>query len=175
VGARGEVRITYTPVYGSEWSTTDNPTYVIMNTNITVTANFNYTGVFPTANITGWVYEANASPLDGATVNLTGPEANSTTTNASGYYNFTVNATGDYTVNVTKGGLTYSAKGVNVTAMGQNYTCNFSGVDAPYRTAPDILYCLKCSNLWLYGASWGEFALDATRVSDILYAWKNPS
>jgi len=124
------------------------------------------------------VYEANANTVNGATVVLkcNGSPVANTTSNATGYYNFTVNSTGNYTVNVTKSGLTYAEKWANVTAMGQNNTCDFRGMDAPYRTAPDGLYCLKCSNLWLYGASYPEgFALDATRVSDVLYAWTHPS
>ena len=154
----------------------DEPEIVVLHFSNEAEENIGFAFSTPRpAIIDGTVYEANASPLDGATVNLTGPQAKSTTTNASGYYTFIVDQTGDYTVNVTGGGLTYAEKGVDVVKMGQTYTCNFNGVDAPYRTAPDILYCIKCSNLWLYGAYHGEFALDATRVSDVLYAWKNPS
>jgi len=130
------------------------------------------------ATIEGTVYEANASVLAGADVALKcgGTQVDNTTTNASGYYNFTVDATCNYTVNVTKGGLTYAEKWANVTALGGNVTCDFKGMDAPYPKAPDGLYCMKCSNLWLYGASYPEgFALNATRVSDVLYAWTHPS
>jgi len=108
------------------------------------------------------------------TVN-TAPVAN-ITTNATGYYNFTVNTTCNYTVNVTRSGLTYAEKQATITALGQNVTCDFKGLDAPYRKAPDGLYCLKCSNLWLCGGGYPQgFALDATRVSDVLYAWTHPS
>jgi len=130
------------------------------------------------ADIEGTVYEANTSLLPGAEVvlKLNGSEVANTTTNASGYYNFTVNNTGNYTVNATKSGLTYVLKGANVTSLGSTVVCNFTGVDAPYRKAPDRFYCIKCSNLWLFG-SWypEEFALDAKRVSDVLYAWTHPS
>ena len=129
------------------------------------------------ATIEGMVYEANASVLADAAVvlKLGGSEVANTTTNASGYYIFSVTTTGNYTVNVTSSGLTSSEKEANIAALGQTYTIDFKGMDAPYRTAPDALYCLKCSNLWLYGAYHGEFALDATRVSDVLYAWTHPS
>jgi len=130
------------------------------------------------ATVKGTVYEANTSVLDGAEVVLLcgGSPVASTTTNASGYYSFKVNATGNYSVNVTRGGFTYSEKGANITALGQRLTIDFKGMDAPYPTAPDGLYCIKCSNLWLYGASYPEgFALDATRVSDMLYDWTHPS
>ena len=131
--------------------------------------------IAPTSNITGTVYEANCSPLAGADVVLSGPEANSTTTNGAGQYTFTVSTEGSYTVNVTKGGLTYAEKWANVTVLGSDVTCDFKGMDAPYRTAPDGLYVIKCSNLWLWGGGYGEFALDAQRVSDVLYAWTHPS
>ncbi len=151
-------------------------TNVTVDYNMTVTANFNYTGAAPSI-ITGTVYEANMSLLPSATVTLSGPESKNTTTNASGYYNFTVNTNGTYTVNVTKSGFFSPAqKQVNVTAMNQTITCNFTGLDAPYRTAPDGYYCIKCSNLWLFGGWYpAEFALDAQRVSDVLYAWTHPS
>jgi len=147
-----------------------------MNTNTTATANFEFVGIV-TSNISGTVNEADTSVVADAEVvlKLGGSEVDNTTTNATGYYTFTVDQIGDYIVNVTRVDLTYAEKWANVTVLGDDVTCDFKGMDAPYRTAPDILYCLKCSNLWLYGASWGEFALDAQRVSDILYAWKNPS
>ena len=131
------------------------------------------------ATIEGTVYEANASVLTDADVVLlcAGSEVANTTTNASGYYNLTVDATCNYTVNVTKAGITtYSEKQANITAPEQNITVDFTGMDAPYRKAPDVLYCIKCSNLWLYGAWYPEgFALDAKRVSDVLYAWTHPT
>jgi len=131
-----------------------------------------------TATINGTVFEANADPVSGADVVLKcgGSTVNTTTTNATGYYNFTVNATCNYTVNVTKGGLTYAQKWANITALGQKITVDFKGLDAPYPKAPSSLYCLKCSNLWLYGDSYpAGFKLDAQRVSDILYAWTHPT
>ena len=131
------------------------------------------------ATIKGTVYEANASVLADATIVLKcgNSTVGNTTTNASGYYNFTVNSTCNYTVNVTKSGLFSPVqKWANITAMGQNTPCNFTGMDAPYRTAPDGYYCTKCSNLWLMGGFYPvEFRLDATRVSDVLYAWTHPS
>ena len=137
-------------------------------------------GGVPNSTITGMVYEANASVVPSATVNLTGPRTGSTTTNATGWYVFTVNTTGNYTVNATKGGLTYVAKWANVTTNGSTVPCNFTGVDAPYPKAPNVLYCIKCSNLWLYEAWYDAlygpgFGLNATRVSDVLYAWTHPS
>jgi len=130
------------------------------------------------ATIEGTVYEANTSVLAGADVvlNLGGSEIASTT-NASGYYNFTVDATGNYTVDVNKDGFFSPVqKWANVTTLNQTYTVDFKGMDAPYRTAPDGYYCIKCSNLWLYGAWYPPgFALTAQRVSDVLYAWTHPS
>jgi len=128
------------------------------NTTITVDNSYSITANFERviSTINGTVYEANCSALAGADIVLSGPESDSTTTNATGYYAFTVDTTGNYTVNVTRSGLTYAVKWANVTALGSNVTCNFTGVDAPYRTAPDGLYCLKCSTLWLYGASYPE-------------------
>ena len=128
--------------------------------------------------IEGTVYEANASLLGGAAVvlKLNGSEVANTTTNASGYYSFSVDAKGNYTVNVTRGGLTSSEKRANITALGQSITCDFKGMDAPYRTAPNGLYVIKCSNLWLWGGGYPPgFALTAQRVSDVLYAWTHPS
>ena len=129
-----------------------------------------------TSDITGMVYEANASVVPSANVTLSGPEAKNTTTNATGYYSFTVGATGNYTVNVTKGGFFSPVqKQINVTVPNP-VSCNFTGMDAPYRTAPDGYYCTKCSNLWLMGGFYPvEFRLNATRVSDVLYAWTHPS
>ena len=129
-----------------------------------------------TSDITGVVYEANASVVPSANVTLSGPEAKNTTTNATGYYSFTVGATGNYTVNVTKGGFFSPVqKQINVTVPNP-VSCNFTGMDAPYRTAPDGYYCTKCSNLWLMGGFYPvEFRLNATRVSDVLYAWTHPS
>jgi len=132
----------------------------------------------PPAIIEGTTYQANATllPQANVTLKLNGVEKGNVTSNATGYYNFTVTKTGNYTVNVTKGGLTYAEKWANVTAPNQTITCDFKGVDAPYLTAPNGLYCLKCSNLWLYGASYPPgFALNASRVSDVLYAWTHPS
>jgi len=132
----------------------------------------------PPAIIEGTTYQANATLLPQAniTLKLGGVEKGNVTSNATGYYNFTVTRTGNYTINVTKGSFTYQEKWANVTAPNQTITCDFKGMDAPYPTAPNGLYCLKCSNLWLYGASYPEgFALNATRVSDVLYAWTHPS
>jgi len=101
----------------------------------------------------------------------------STTTDATGYYIFTVNSTCNYQVNVTRSGFFSPAqKWANVTEMNQTVTVDFTGMDAPYRTAPDGYYCTKCSNLWLMCA-WNppQFCLGATRVSDVLYAWTHPS
>jgi len=173
-GVGGETGGVYFPAVSDRNSSSTN---VTVDYNMTVTANFNYTAP-TTSTINGTVFEANADPVSGADVVLKcgGSTVNTTTTNATGYYNFTVNATCNYTVNVTKSGLTYAEKWANVTAMGQNVTCDFKGVDAPYRKAPDGLYCLKCSNLWLYGDSYpAGFKLNATRVSDVLYAWTHPS
>jgi hypothetical protein len=151
-------------------------TNVTVDYNMTVTANF-IPAPPEESNITGTVYEANASVVGGADVVLlcSGSPVDNTTTNASGYYNFTVNATCNYRVNVTKAGITYAEKWANVTVLGDDVTCDFKGMDAPYRTAPNGLYVIKCSNLWLWGGAHGEFALDATRVSDVLYAWTHPS
>ena len=135
--------------------------------------------VYPSATTEGTVYEANTSALGGANVVLLcgGSEIASTTSDATGYYNFRVEATGNYTVNVTKGGFFSPVqKWANITALNQTITRDFKGMDAPYRTAPDGYYCIKCSNLWLCGGWYPEgFALDATRVSDVLYAWTHPS
>jgi parallel beta-helix repeat protein len=130
------------------------------------------------ADIVGTVYEANTSLLGGADVvlKLGGSEVANTTSNATGYYNFTVNQTGNYTVNVTKDGFTSSERWANVTTLGWTSTVDFKGMDAPYRTAPDGLYVIKCSNLWLWGGGYPQgFALTAERVSDVLYAWTHPS
>jgi len=131
------------------------------------------------ATIEGTVYEANTSLLAGADVILLSgvSEVANTTTNATGYYSFTVDTTGNYTVNVTKGGFFSPVqKWANITALNQTYTIDFTGMDAPYRTAPDGYYCIRCSNLWLMGGWYPEeFRLDATRVSDVLYAWTHPS
>ena len=143
-----------------------------MNKTGTLDCGFTVNVSVTTANITGKVYEANASVLPGATVTLSGPRTNSTTSNATGWYLFTVNTTGSYTVNATKSGLTYFSKWANVTSLGSPVYCNFTGVDAPYPIAPDRFYCMKCSNLWLFGAWYDpEFALDAKKVSDVLTAW----
>jgi len=153
-------------------------TNVTVDYNMTVTANFNYTGAAPSI-ITGTVYEANMSLLPGATVTLLcgNTTVANTTTNASGYYDFTVNSTCDYQVNVTRSGFFSPAqKWANVTEMNQTVVVDFTGLDAPYRTAPDGYYCIRCSNLWLMGGWYPlEFRLDATRVSDVLYAWTHPS
>ena len=135
----------------------------------------------PPAIIEGTTYEANATllPQANVTLKLGGVEKGNTTSNATGYYHFAVTQTGNYTVNVTRGGFTYQEKWANVTALNQTITiitCDFKGMDAPYRTAPDGYYCIKCSNLWLMGGWYPlEFRLDATRVSDVLYAWTHPS
>jgi len=171
-----EVVVSYNGTVGSGWTTTDNHTYVIMNLDTNATANFK---PFTTANITGTVYEANASVVSGATIVLKCGNSTvaSTTSNATGYYNFTVNTTCNYTVNVTKSGLFSPVqKWANIITLGSNVNCDFKGMDALYRTAPNSKYCIKCSNLWLYGSWYPEgFALNAQRVSDVLYAWTHPS
>ena len=127
--------------------------------------------------IEGTTYQANATLLPQAniTLKLNGSEIATTASNATGYYSFTINQIENYTVNVTKSGFSYAEKWANVTALDETFTVNFTGMDAPYPIAPNFLYCLKCSNLWLYWDYWGEFALNATRVSDVLYAWTHPA
>jgi len=130
------------------------------------------------ATIAGTTYEANTNLLAGASIvlELDGEEVASTTSDANGGYSFTVSQTGNYTVTVTQGGFTSQSKWADVTALEQTCTVDFKGVDAPYPTAPSGSYVLKCSNLWLYGASYPQgFALDASRASDVLYAWVHPS
>ena len=130
------------------------------------------------ATIEGTTYEASANLLAGASIalELDGEEVATTTSDASGCYSFTVNQTGNYTVSVTKGGFTSQSKWANVTALGQTRTADFKGMDAPYPTAPDGLYVIKCCNAWLCGAHYPPgFALNAVRVSDVTYAWVYPS
>jgi len=130
------------------------------------------------ATIEGTTYEANTNLLAGASVvlELDGEEVASTTSDANGGYSFAVNQTGDYTVDVTKDGFTSQSKWANVTALEQTCTVDFKGLDAPYPIAPSGSYAMKCSNLWLYGAFYPQgFALDASRASDVLYAWVHPS
>jgi parallel beta-helix repeat protein len=130
------------------------------------------------ATIEGTTYEANTNLLAGASIvlELDGSEVASTTSDANGCYNFTVDEVGNYTVNVTKGGFTSQSKWANVTALEPTRTVDFKGMDAPYPTAPSGAYVMKCSNLWLYGGAYPPgFALNARRVSDVIYAWVHPS
>ena len=156
---------------------------VIFNLDITAsnggpwTAGFEIT-ISGRTEIEGTTYQANTTLLPQAniTLKLGGSGIASTTSNATGYYHFTVNQTENYTVNVTKDGFTCSERWVNVTALNQTYTIDFKGMDAPYPTAPDGLYVIKCSNLWRWGGGYPPgFALTAERVSDVLYAWTHPS
>ncbi len=134
--------------------------------------------LFVGSEIVGTAYQANATSLPQAnvTLKLNGSAIKNTTSNAAGWYHFAVTQTGNYTVNVTRGGFTCQEKWANVTALNETITNDFKGMDAPYPTAPDGYYCIKCSNLWLYGGWYPPgFALNATRVSDVLYAWTHPS
>ena len=133
-----------------------------------------------TSAITGTVYEANTSLIPSATVTLMYSSNNTTvantTTNASGYYNFTVNKSNTYNINVSKSGFFSPVQKQVIVTLPNPVSCNFTGMDAPYRTAPDGYYCTKCSNEWLMGAFYSaEFRLNGTRVSDVLYAWTHPS
>jgi len=130
------------------------------------------------ATVAGTTYEANTNLLAGASIvlELDGEEVAGTTSDANGGYSFTVGGVGNYTVTVTKGGFTSQSKWADVTALEQSYTVDFKGVDAPYPTAPSGSYVLKCSNLWLCGAYYPQgFALDSSRVVNVLYAWVHPS
>ena len=130
------------------------------------------------ATIAGTTYEANANLMAGASIvlELDGEAVASTTSDANGGYSFTVGGVGNYTVTVTKDGFTSQSKWVDVTALEQGYTVYFKGMDASYPTAPSGSYVTKCSNLWLCGASYSQgFALEASRVFDVLYAWVHPS
>jgi len=61
-------------------------------------------------------------PLQGATVNLTGPVSATTTTDSNGNYSFEGLANNTYTVTPTKSGYTMSPVSRNVTVNGVNMT-----------------------------------------------------
>ncbi|MBI2266960.1 MAG: carboxypeptidase regulatory-like domain-containing protein [Armatimonadetes bacterium] len=65
------------------------------------------------------------SPLSGIAVDLTGDATQSTTTNASGYYQFTSLNNGNYTITPTSVTYNFVPTSCSVTISGGDETCNF--------------------------------------------------
>ncbi len=70
---------------------------------------------------------ANASPLSGATVTLSGLQNRTAITDASGSYSFAVNAGGNYAVTPSKSNYTFSPSSTSFNNLGGDQSANFAG------------------------------------------------
>jgi len=130
--------------------------------------------------ITGVVRGLNTSLMSNVTVQLykNGTLEGNATSALDGNYVLLVPELGDYVVNISKKGFTneplYENKSISVTE-GKRYTLNFSGEYGLMPNAPNGLYCIKCSNAWLYG-DWypPEQALSMWSVKLVLWYWTHP-
>jgi hypothetical protein len=99
-------------------------------TQVTVTANSTATQNFSlvaTSTIQGVVHDPSANPLAGATITVSGPTAESTTSGLDGSYAFTDLAPGTYTVDFSATDPTFVAPAtatVNITVAGSSSTLN---------------------------------------------------
>lgn len=85
--------------------------------------------------------------VNGCTVTLTGAENQTTTTDITGLYQFTVSSTGTYTVGISKGAVPFSFNGVNsadATSIQQHLTGSIPIIDFYKIVAAD---CNKSSNV----------------------------
>ena len=77
--------------------------------------------------IAGRVFNAAGQGINGATVSLSGSQAATTTTDASGNYRFVTTAEGSYTVSVARVHYAFSPPSVSLSNLGGNQIANFTG------------------------------------------------
>ena len=77
--------------------------------------------------ISGRVLVGGSQALSGVTVNLTGSQTATTTTDSNGSYNFTVPGEGNYTVAAAKTHYTFAPPTISFSNLGANQTANFRG------------------------------------------------
>lgn len=85
--------------------------------------NQNYIGNPPLYDISGYVREADSTPVSGVTINLSGHSTSSTTTNSSGYYKFANLEKGyNYVVIPSKTGWTFNPSGRSYDSLSSDQT-----------------------------------------------------
>ena len=91
---------------------------------------YNFTGTYTGQNyytVYGYVYDEYRNPIPGTVLTLTGDASGTTTADSSGYYQFSL-ADGNYTVNVSSTGWSFSPDNISFTVSGSDlYLQDFSG------------------------------------------------
>ncbi|MFN2512968.1 MAG: carboxypeptidase regulatory-like domain-containing protein [Pyrinomonadaceae bacterium] len=87
----------------------------------------NFTGALVDYSIAGQVTHATGQGFSGATVTLSGSQAATTTTDASGNYSFGATGDGSYTVSVAKVHYTFAPPSASFSNLSANKTANFTG------------------------------------------------
>ncbi|OGS22385.1 MAG: hypothetical protein A2252_02245 [Elusimicrobia bacterium RIFOXYA2_FULL_39_19] len=107
--------------------------------------------VVMTYSISGYVKDGSGTAISGATVGLSGTGNNSTTTDASGYYQFLSLSTGTYTVTPSKTNWGFSPVNLSINVTNSNKTNqNFTGTYLKYIVSG---YVKDGSNLPISGAT----------------------
>jgi alpha-amylase len=93
-----------------------------------------------TVTISGQVTStANGTPLAGATVNLSGSQTATTTTDAQGFYSFNVAAGGNYTVTPAQTGYFFTPAAANINDPTADQTANFTATQPTAVAAGEVL------------------------------------
>ena len=93
--------------------------------------NFTAQSAAATYTISGTITVSGGGALSGATVNLTGDNTATVTTNASGVYTIAGLVNGAYTVTPSNSGYTFSPTSASVTIASGNQTANFTATAIP--------------------------------------------
>jgi hypothetical protein len=88
---------------------------------------------------------AGGNPLPGATVALSGSSNNSTLTDASGYYSFTVNSGGDYTVKPSLTNYTFAPADLTFDNLAESKLADFTATPA-YNLSGEVIYGTRLAN-----------------------------
>ena len=116
----------------------------------------------PAVAITGQV-SAGGTPLDSATVSLSGTSSRSTTTDTNGNYSFLVSSEGTYTLTASLYDFSFSPGSATFTNINANQSANFSAAQVidngiEYHGGPVILGTTNIYYIW-YGNWTGETAI----------------
>ena len=180
--ANGNYYLGLTPGYNYAWTVT-KPGWTfpndIYNGN---SSGYNFTGspTNATTTISGTVKTRSGSGISGVTLNLTGTQTQTTTSDASGNYSFTVNTLGAYTIIAAKSGSDFTpVQAVVAAELVLPRTVNFKGAPIQQANTPpsgntlfsqNVNYAYKSSGaLDSVGTSMiGGDALSTTNVIDSL-------
>ena len=99
----------------------------------------NFTATLNTYTISGQITDNSNNPLSSVSVNLTGAQTASATTNATGNYSFTVNAGGNYTVAPANSCYTFAPPNSTFNNLSANQTANFTGTLNTYTISGHIV------------------------------------